>query len=268
MGTYALGVEYNGENFSGWQKQLDRPTIQGSLEKALSQVADSEIQLSAAGRTDAGVHAMGQVASFQSAVTRSSEQWRRGVNSLTPDSINVAWVTGVEDDFHARFSATARRYLYLFMDRVEDTHAKQLAWSVASLNADLMHASAQFLVGEHDFTTFRGSGCQAETPYRRINHCVVKRIGDLVVVDIEANAFLLHMVRNIVSCLSQIKEDSHPDYLLELLSLRDRTQIGMTAPSSGLYLFDVRYPDYDFPLPRLPSLLLGASREFSIRNEK
>ena len=153
------------------------------------------------------------------------------------------------------------------MDRVEDTHAKQLAWSVASLNADLMHASAQFLVGEHDFTTFRGSGCQAETPFRRINHCVVKRIGDLVVVDIEANAFLLHMVRNIVSCLSQIKEDSHPDYLLELLSLRDRTQIGMTAPSSGLYLVDVRYPGYDFPLPRLPSLLLGGSREFSIRNE-
>ena len=109
MGTYALGVEYNGENFSGWQKQLDRPTIQGSLEKALSQVADSEIQLSAAGRTDAGVHAMGQVASFRSEVTRSAEQWRRGVNSLTPDSINVAWVIGVEDDFHARFSATARR---------------------------------------------------------------------------------------------------------------------------------------------------------------
>ena len=266
MGTFALGVEYNGKDFSGWQKQLDRLTIQGSLEKALSQVADSEIQLSAAGRTDAGVHSMGQVASFRSEVARSSEQWRRGVNSLTPDSINVAWVNEVEDGFHSRFSATARRYLYLFMDRVEDTHASQLAWSVTSLNADLMHGFAQGLVGEHDFTTFRGSGCQAETPYRRINHCVVKRIGDLVIVDIEANAFLLHMVRNIVSCLSQINEDAPSDYLLELLTLRDRTKIGMTAPSSGLYLFDVRYPGYDFPLPRLPSLLLGVSREFLVRN--
>ncbi len=262
MPTYAIGIEYQGTIFHGWQRQVDQVTVQGELENALSQVADSPILLSAAGRTDAGVHSMGQVASFSSDSNRSPDQWLRGVNSLSSQSINVNWVIEVEGSFHARFSATARRYLYLFMDRKRDVHAKDLAWNIQSIDADLMHWHAQNLLGEHDFTSFRGAGCQAESANRRINHCMVKRVGDLIVLDIEANAFLLHMVRNIASCLSQITENMPSDYLLEILKCKDRAQIGMTAPSSGLYLYKVEYPGYSFPLPRLPSLLAAATKDF------
>jgi tRNA pseudouridine38-40 synthase len=260
--TYAIGIEYHGTIFHGWQRQADQNTVQGDLEKALSQVADSEVLLSAAGRTDAGVHSMGQVASFHSDSDRGLDQWLRGANSLTPQSINITWIVEVEDTFHARFSATARRYLYLFMDRKKDAHASDLAWMVESLDADLMHWHAQNLLGEHDFTSFRGSGCQADSPNRRINRCLVKRIGDLIVLDIEANAFLLHMVRNIASCLSQITKDMPGDHLLEILRCKDRAKIGITGPASGLYLYKVEYPGYSFPLPRLPALLAATSRDF------
>ena len=262
MPTYAIGIEYHGTVFHGWQRQANQNTVQGDLEKALSQVANSEVLLSAAGRTDAGVHSMGQVASFCSDSDRGLDQWLRGVNSLTPQSINVTWIIQVEDTFHARFSAAARRYLYLFMDRKQDVHASDLAWSLQCVDADLMHWHAQNLLGEHDFTSFRGAGCQADSPYRRVNRCLVKRVGDLIVLDIEANAFLLHMVRNIASCLSQISEDAPYNYLLEILKHKDRSKVGMTAPSSGLYLYKVEYPGYSFPSPRLPALLAATSRDF------
>jgi len=260
--TYAIGIEYDGTDFHGWQRQTDQNTVQGELEKALSQVADSEVLLFAAGRTDAGVHSMGQVASFYSESGRDLSQWLRGSNSLTPRSINLTWIVEVEDTFHARFSATARRYLYFFLDRKKEVHAGDLAWSRQALDADLMHLHAQNLIGEHDFTSFRGAGCQADSPNRRINHCLVKRVGDLIVLDIEANAFLLHMVRNIASCLSQITEEMPSDYLIQVLNQKDRSKIGMTAPSSGLYFYKVEYPGYSFPLPRLPALLASTSRDF------
>jgi len=150
----------------------------------------------------------------------------------------------------------------LFLDRKKEVHAGDLAWGLQALDADLMHLHAQNLIGEHDFTSFRGAGCQADSPNRRINHCLVKRVGDLIVLDIEANAFLLHMVRNIASCLSQITEEMPSDYLIQVLNQKDRSKIGMTAPSSGLYFYKVEYPGYSFPLPRLPALLASTSRDF------
>ena len=262
MSNYAIGVEYHGSKFHGWQRQFDQDTVQGAIENALSQVADSQITVSAAGRTDAGVHSVGQIASFQSDANRDLVQWRRGVNSLTPKTINLAWIVEVDKDFHARFSATARRYLYLFMDRQTDVHSDELVWNIGALDADLMHAHAQNLLGEHDFTSFRGAGCQAETPNRRINHCTVKRVGDLVVMDIEANAFLLHMVRNIASCLSVIDNGTPRDYLRKILDSKDRSKLGVTAPPRGLYFYNVRYPGCSFPSPRLPSILSASSRDF------
>ena len=254
MPTYAIGIEYHGTVFHGWQRQADQNTVQGDLEKALSQVANSEVLLSAAGRTDAGVHSMGQVASFCSDSDRGLDQWLRGVNSLTPQSINVTWIIQVEDTFHARFSAAARRYLYLFMDRKQDVHASDLAWSLQCVDADLMHWHAQNLLGEHDFTSFRGAGCQADSPYRRVNRCLVKRVGDLIVLDIEANAFLLHMVRNIAGVLTAVANGSKPiTWAEEVLQSRDRSAGGVTALPDGLYFSGVRYPEaFKIPLPPEP----------------
>ena len=263
MATFAIGIEYEGSVFYGWQRQPNRLTVQGVLETALTQVADTPTVISGAGRTDAGVHAMGQVASFVSDANRTEEQWLKGLNSLTPKQVNVAWVREVEDSFHARFKATARRYLYLFMEREQDTQASHLVWTVGSLDIDAMHQQAQCLVGEHDFTSFRGAGCQANTATRRINHCIVRRCGSVVVLDIEANAFLLHMVRNIASCLSRVDRNDSEDYVEMLLKGKDRRKIGMTAPANGLYFYQVEYPKYSFPSSRKPSILAAVADTFS-----
>ena len=251
---YAFCVQYQGTAFSGWQRQLGQMTVQGELERALGTIANAEVSVRAAGRTDAGVHAAGQIAGFSTEADRPAAQWLRGVNGLTPDDIHVPWIRQVSADFHPRFDAVSRRYTYLFHDQGRDNpFLNHLAWCTDSLDDTAMHSAAQVLLGEHDFTSFRGAGCQSHTPMRRVDRCEVRREGDLVVMNIEANAFLLHMVRNIASALHQVGQGAGSEYLQELLLRRDRQQLGITGPAQGLYLADVSYPTYDFPAPpRVP----------------
>ena len=258
MGQYALGITYNGEAFHGWQRQADVVTVQGVLEQALSKIADHPVSLRVAGRTDAGVHATGQVAAFTSEAARTPADWHRGANALTADSVRVDWVQEVPAVFHPRYSATARRYVYLFHDtgQAHPLVANQV-WSCKPLDADAMHRAAQILVGEHDFTSFRAAGCQSLAPMRRVNRCEVTRRGELVVMEIEANAFLLHMVRNIARALHDAGCGDAPIDVADLLARKDRTLLGATAPPGGLYLSAVSYPEYDLPAPASVPLLSG-----------
>ena len=262
----ALGLEYDGSSFSGFQKQSSPalPTVQGCLETAISRVADTPISTTCAGRTDAGVHATGQVIHFDTPVDRGNKAWTEGVNSLMPDSVRVLWAQSVNDDFHARFSATARRYHYVILQR--DTASALLAGKVTHWRGDLdvaaMNEAAQMLLGEQDFSSFRAAGCQSKTPNRNVHHARVVRQGAYIVLDIEANAFLQHMVRNIAGTLLDIGQGKYSTgWMRELLAKADRTQASMTASGDGLYLTSVTYPA-SFALPvqlNLPPLLLGGS---------
>ncbi len=252
----ALGLSYEGSSFYGWQRQPDLPTIQGELEKALGQIANHPVDVRVAGRTDAGVHASGQIASFFSDARRSPADWLRGVNGLTPASISLDWVQAVPDTFHPRYSATARTYHYLFHDvpRPEPALVGRV-WSCQNLDGDLMHRGAQLLLGEHDFSGFRGAGCQSLTPMRRVNRCQVYRKQNFIVLEIEANAFLLHMVRNIARGLHDLGRHGDLAAFGQLLAGRDRTRLGATAPADGLYLTRVSYPGFDLPPSRPPFFL-------------
>ncbi len=255
---FALGISYDGSPFHGWQRQQSQQTVQQALEEALSRVADHPVRLAAAGRTDAGVHATGQVSSFVSGAERSLRDWMRGANALTPEAIAVDWVQPVDDRFHPRYSAVARAYHYVFHDHgnaAGDPFLRLRAWSTRPLDADAMHRGAQQLLGEHDFSAFRGAGCQSLTPQRRVNFCTVRRAGQFVVMHIEANAFLLHMVRNIARALHDAGRDGDSGRVGNLLRGRDRTRLGATAPPHGLYLSRVAYPQYDLPSGRQPFFL-------------
>lgn len=248
MRHYAFGVTYHGAAFHGWQRQVNVDTVQGALEQALSRVADHPVNVRVAGRTDAGVHATGQVAGFASASPRKPRDWLRGVNALTPKTVRVDWLEPVDAAFHPRYSATARRYVYVFHDaKAAHPLLDGQVWSCASLDADAMHRAAQVLVGEHDYTSFRAAGCQSLTAMRRVHRCDVMRRGEFVVMDIEANAFLLHMVRNIARGLHDVGAGIAARDLASLLALRDRTMLGATAPPDGLYLAAVSYPGFEFP---------------------
>lgn len=250
MAKYAIGVSYDGAAFHGWQRQVELSTVQGVLEDAASRIADHPVQLHVAGRTDAGVHASGQVAAFSSAASRELFDWQRGLNGLTPAAVRINWIKLVDDTFHPRYSAVARRYVYLFHDiGFEDPLVTGRAWQCPTLDVDAMHRSAQLLVGEHDFSSFRGAGCQSLTPMRRLNHCIVRRHGHWVSMDIQANAFVLHMVRNIAAALYGVGTASAEMSLEALLAARDRTLLGPTAPPQGLYLTDVSYPQFNLPDP-------------------
>lgn len=253
---YALCVQYHGAGFAGWQRQHRQTTVQGELERALSTIANQPVTVRAAGRTDAGVHASGQIADFVTTADRPVEQWLRGINGLTPDGIYVPWLQAVSDDFHPRYDAVSRRYTYLYFDQGPKTPFLQsLAWCTHALDDSAMHAQAQALLGEHDFSSFRGAGCQSLTPMRRIDRCEVRREGSLVIMNIEANAFLLHMVRNIASALHHVGLDNPAGYVRQLLQTRDRTRLGITAPAQGLYLAEVSYPGQKFPEPVPPPLI-------------
>lgn len=253
---YALGVQYRGSDFKGWQRQPGQRTIQGELERALSTIADNEVLLRAAGRTDAGVHASGQVAAFSTDVDRSVAEWLRGLNGLTPDDIQVLWLQPVRHDFHPRYDAVSRRYTYLFHDQGrENPLLNQLTWCTEALDENAMHLAAQVLLGEHDFSSFRGAGCQSHTAMRRVDRCEIRREGSLVIMNIEANAFLLHMVRNIASSLHKVGLGAGIEYLPDLLLARDRQKLGITGPAQGLYLAEVSYPEDDFPKPAYPPLI-------------
>jgi len=253
--TWALGVEYDGQHFHGWQRQRDVASVQASLEQALSVIADQPVQLAAAGRTDAGVHATSQVVSFVTEATRPERAWLQGVNSHLPAHASVVWAQPVPTNFHARFSAVARRYLYIFREEpAPSALGRNQWWSTRELDADAMHQSGQALLGEQDFSAVRAAGCQSPTPWRCVHRVSVVRSGSLVVLDIEANAFLLHMVRNIASMLHQVGTGRHDiDWPAELLAAKDRTALGPTAPAQGLYLAQVRYePVLGLPGLRLP----------------
>lgn len=263
----ALGVEYDGGAFSGYQKQDNATSVQAVLQQALSQVADHPVTLHAAGRTDAGVHATGQVLSFHSTAQRSTYGWRSGANSLSPAAVTVTWVQPVEDDFHPRYSAVARRYMYLFYESpVRSPLLDRFAVRSDPLDDEAMHRAAQHLLGERDFSSFRAAGCQSSTPFRRVDRVGVQRRASLVVLDIQANAFLLHMVRNIAGALWQVGLAERPaDWLADVLEARDRSLCSPTAPPQGLYLTEVSYPGKDFPRPALPGLLraLGGLDRFA-----
>ena len=246
-------MNHYGCAYSGWQtqKHLSLQTVQEVLEKALSQVVDEKIKVVCAGRTDAGVHATGQVVNFSTANVRPEKAFIRGCNSLLPDDIAVKWALPVTDDFHARFSAQARRYRYIIDNNpVRSAIMHGLVTPVyRQLNENEMHNAAQLLLGENDFSAYRGAGCQSKTPMRNLMHCDVSRHANFVLIDIRANAFLLHMVRNIAGVLIDIGQGLKPvSWAGEVLQSVDRTQAGITAPPDGLYLVEVTYPEA-FQLP-------------------
>ncbi len=256
----ALGVEYDGSAFRGWQAQ--RPevrTLQGCLEQALAKVADHPIKLVCAGRTDAGVHGIGQVVHFDTAAVRSMRAWVLGGNANLPLDLSLSWACGVPEDFHARFSALARRYRYLIFNQPHRSALgrHRAAWCHRSLDAGRMHAAGQCLLGEHDFSSFRAAECQARHPFREIRALTVRRQGEGIVLEVEANAFLHHMVRNIAGVLMAIGAGDRPvEWARAVLEQRDRTQAGVTAPAAGLYLLAVRYPQR-FGLPPPPATVPG-----------
>lgn len=248
----ALGVEYDGAAFSGWQLQEGVRTVQGCVETALSKVADHPVRVICAGRTDAGVHARGQVIHFETNAVRTARSWVCGANANLPQEISMLWAQPMSPDFHARFSAVKRRYRYVILSRpVRPTFlAGRVSWDYRLLSETRMAAAASYLVGEHDFTSYRALACQAKTPVRTVYHLDVTRQDDLLFIDIEANAFLHHMVRNIAGVLMAIGAGEHePIWARQILEMRDRTVGGVTAPPYGLYLIEVSYPqDYAIPV--------------------
>jgi tRNA pseudouridine38-40 synthase len=249
----AMGVEYDGRRFCGWQIQEGVETVQASLEAGLSVVANEPVKVICAGRTDTGVHAMGQVVHFDTTASRSPRSWVLGTNSNIDKAVAVVWAQAVSEDFHARFSATRRRYRYVIVNRpVRPTFAAgRVSWDHRPLDEARMATAARHLIGEHDFNAYRAVACQAHNPVRTVNRLEVTRRDDLVLIDIEANAFLHHMVRNIAGVLMSIGAGERDvDWSKTVLESRDRTAGGVTAPPFGLYLMDVTYPA-EFGLPRL-----------------
>ena len=241
----AVGLEYDGTRYAGWQAQPGLPSVQESLQSALSAVADHPVAAVAAGRTDAGVHAVGQVAHFDTTAERPLRGWVLGANSHLPDDVAVNWAIEVERDFHARHTALARTYRYVILQRATRTALMRdrACWVRETLDAAAMHEAAQALVGEHDFSSFRAVECQSPTPMRHVDAISVAATGACVTIEVSANAFLQHMVRNIVGSLMQVGEGKRsPNWIGQLLAARDRKRAGVTAPAEGLYLWKVRYP--------------------------
>lgn len=248
---YALGIEYDGSGFFGWQAQRRSPTVQETLEDALSRVADHKVSLVCAGRTDTGVHASGQVAHFDTTSRRRERSWILGANSKLPDTVSVLWVQPVSEDFHARFSACSRSYRYTIFNRWirPALYNGKVSWFRKPLNEERMHRAAQALLGEHDFSSFRSSGCRARHAVREVQAISVHREGAWVQLDISANGFLYHMVRNIAGSLIDIGSGERPqEWMAELLAGRDRRKAGVTASPEGLNFRSVRYPE-SFGLP-------------------
>jgi tRNA pseudouridine38-40 synthase len=251
----ALGIEYDGTAYNGWQRQRTGVGVQVHVEDALSKVADEGIEVVCAGRTDTGVHASGQVVHFDTTSERSSRGWILGANSLLPDDVSVIWAQPVDASFHARFSVTARTYRFLILNRFERSALlRHRAWWVREpLDVERMHRAAQALLGKHDFSAYRAAGCQASTPVREITSIAVTRHTDRIVLEVSANAFLQHMVRNIIGTLALIgRGDAREDWAQKVLDRRDRKQAGATAPPHGLILIRVEYPA-EFDLPPNPN---------------
>ncbi|WP_028117502.1 tRNA pseudouridine(38-40) synthase TruA [Ferrimonas senticii] len=241
----ALGIEYDGHGYFGWQKQREVVGVQQRLEEALAKVANHPVEVVCAGRTDAGVHGTGQVVHFDAQFDRPPQAWTLGLNANLPDNIAVRWAQPVSDDFHARFSATARRYRYvIYNHRLRPGILCQgVSHYYHPLDEKLMEQAGQALLGENDFTSFRAVQCQSRTPWRNVHHLYVDRVGDYVVVDIKANAFVHHMVRNIVGSLLEVGMGNKPiEWIAQVLAAKNRDVAGATAKAEGLYLVDVDYP--------------------------
>lgn len=248
----ALGIEYNGQHYFGWQRQDNLRTVQGELERALSIIANEPIEIFCAGRTDSGVSGTGQVVHFETSAHRPEKAWAFGTNANLPDDIAVRWAKQVDEDFHARFSATARRYRYIL-------YCSKLRPAILSggvthchldLDAEKMYQAGQALLGENDFSSFRAAQCQSHTPWRNVHHLQVSRRGQYIIVDIQANAFVHHMVRNIVGSLIEVGAGNQPvEWIKWLLEQKNRQLAAPTAKPHGLYLVDVTYPE-EFGIPK------------------
>ena len=254
MGRFAVGLEYDGARFAGWQSQASVPTIQSVVEAALTRIADEPVSLIGAGRTDAGVHALGQVAHFDTRAERSPRGWVLGANTHLPAEVSVTWAQPVADHFHARYSAEGRTYRYYICNRrARSALAAGRATQVHhALDHERMALAGQALLGEHDFSAFRSAECQARSPVRRLSALTVQREGDWVMVAVTANAFLHHMVRNIVGTLLDAQREPDPAAAVgRVLAGGSRRFAGATAPAAGLYLWQVEYPSrYGIPLPQ------------------
>lgn len=257
----ALGIEYDGSRYFGWQRQQNVASVQQELETALSKIANAPCEVFCAGRTDAGVHGTGQVVHFETESVRPMQSWCFGSNANLPADIAVRWAVEVPDEFHARFSATARRYRYVIYNHKLRSAIlpKGISHYYHPLDAEKMHQAGQYLLGENDFSSFRAAQCQSHTPWRNVHHLNVWRQQDYVIVDIQANAFVHHMVRNIVGSLIEVGLGKQPpEWIGWLLAQRDRTLAAATAHAEGLYLVDVTYPEeFGIPKNRLGPLFLA-----------
>lgn len=257
---WALGIEYDGSAFSGWQLQAHARSVQGVVQQALSAVADHPVQVVAAGRTDSGVHALAQVVHFDSEAPRRARSWVLGANSRLPRDVSLLWAQEVPAEFHARFSALERGYHYVILNRrVRSSLLRERShWELRPLDEARMQSAADLLLGEHDFSAFRAASCQAGTPVRELRTLDVARQGSLIHIHISANAFLQHMVRNIAGALLRVGAgEQPPQWVASLLAGKDRRLAAPTAPAAGLYLQHIRYPAA-FGLPRPePDTLTG-----------
>lgn len=252
----ALGVEYLGTHFVGWERQKQGRTVQGAVEQALSIVADHPVRVICAGRTDSGVHALGQVIHFETETERSITAWLKGSNVNLPADVALTWVRQVPASFHARFSALSRHYRYIIYNQAVRPALMdgRASWVYKPLNLDWMQQAAAYLLGEHDFSTYRAAACQAKSPVRTMHRLDIQRHGQVITIDVVANAFLHHMVRNIAGVLINIGKGDRPvHWAEEILHYRDRTRGGVTAPPDGLYLVEVEYPA-KFRLPGVQPL--------------
>jgi tRNA pseudouridine38-40 synthase len=252
MNRIALGVEYNGNLFRGFQSQSSGvSTVQQTLESALSSICDEPIALVCAGRTDTGVHATNQVVHFDTIAQRPEKAWLRGANTKLEDGVSIRWAKTVSPLFHARFSARSRTYRYvLYNTRTPSALMKNLVtWDRRRFNIDEMIEGSRYLVGEHNFNAFRGADCQAKTPFRRIDAITINSVGDFIIIEVKATAFLYHMVRNIVGVLTAVAAgEKPPSWVGAVLASEDRRFGGVTAPAAGLYLVEVEY-EKSFALP-------------------
>lgn len=273
---YALGIEYDGSGFHGWQRLAKGPSVQGEVEKALARVVQHPLDAVCAGRTDSGVHATLQVVHFDSEVLRPIRAFVEGVNSHLPASIRILWAQAVETQFHARYSARARCYRYRILNRgIRPALMREhLSWERLPLDAEAMHRASQALLGENDFSAFRTAACQALHPMRDLQHISARREGEHIIIEVQANAFLHHMVRNIVGSLLPVGRGLQAEsWMAELLAGRDRSVAGATAPAAGLTFLGPRYPitwglpaDVSLPAnwvdkPRPLALLPGAEQD-------
>ena len=250
----AIGIEYDGTAYNGWQRQLHGVGVQTVIENAVSKIANESIETICAGRTDSGVHAIAQVVHFDSKVKRTMRNWLFGINSNLPDDVNACWAKIVDQNIHARFSAISRRYRYLILNKSvrSSLHRNRAWWIHRSLNEFDMQRAADHLLGKHDFSAFRAAGCRASTPIREISNIRINRDGDWITIDVTANAFLQHMVRNIAGLLVTIgQSEANSALAKEVLESCDRKKGGVAAPAHGLTLMKIDYPDkFDLPITR------------------